>query len=1023
MGLIKKKTAVRTTEGGIKYICDICSADITATVRIRCADDACNDYDLCVPCFGEGKASGKHDPATHAYQVIEQHSIPIFVEDWGADEELLLLEGAETYGLGSWADIADHIGGYRFKDEVRDHYISTFVDSSKFPLPERASPNDTELSDRIPRDEFQARKKRRIEERKEAAKNAPPMDPKQKPTSSVPSCHEVQGYMPGRREFETEHWNEAEEAVQHMQFEPGDGINPKTGEMEPEMELKMTVMDIYNHRLTMRLERKKIIFEHGLLEYRKNTAIDKKRTKDERDLQNKLKPFARMLNHDDFELFCGGVEYEHNLRGAIAQLQEWRRMQITDLKAGERYEHDKATRLARIASSTGADRFALSGRPRPNQQQEPPSAATALLAPDLTIKPPVTVSKAKEGKLTNGVNGVNGHVNGDTKMAQPQEPKFDLVPLEKNRGPEITADNPDYHLLTKNEQEVCKGLKVQPKAYIVMKDAVMREALKTGGLLKKKAHGFVSSISATSTSSWLYDDRASLKQNIMDLHKLSAKTKELFLSAISVDHQYGTGKVRGPLEEYDVRVEAGRLRNDEHQRNLISALQDLHVMLASYQPPEVNEPTIESLKPPKKGLFSSIFGSSTPQVDLSISESLPKGLYMYGDVGSGKTMLMDLFYDTLPPNIKHKTRIHFHNFMQDVHKRLHQVKMAHGSNIDAIPFVAAQIASRGSVLCFDEFQCTDVADAMILRRLIQALMHHGVVLVTTSNRHPTDLYKNGVQRDSFIPCINLLLHHLRVLNLDSTTDYRKIPRPPSGVYHHPLDAAAKTHADHWFRFLGDFDHDPPHQAEHHVWGRPVRVPLASGKCARFTFHELLGGATGAADYIELTRSYGAFVVTDVPAMNLRSRDLARRFITFVDAVYESRAKLVLTSEKGLGELFVGRDEIGEKLMEQNRVASQSWDGGSVKNKVERVKGKGAPDGGVGRVGEDLEENVRKLKESKAFGGGGDEETFAFARALSRLSEMGSQEWVERGLGLEKKGGKQEAEGWARVRSKFREDSM
>ncbi|KAG9874105.1 putative SAGA complex subunit, partial [Aureobasidium melanogenum] len=195
----------------------------------------------------------------------------------------------------------DHIGGYRTKDEVRDHYIETYINSSKFPLPERASPKDTTLSDSIPRDEFQARKKRRIEERKEAAKNQAIIDSKQKPTSSVPSCHEVQGFMPGRLEFETEYFNEAEEAVQHMQFEPGDGINPVTGELEPEMDLKITVMDIYNHRLTARVERKKVLFEHNLLEYRKNTAIDKKKTKDERDLSNKMKPFARMMNHPDFE--------------------------------------------------------------------------------------------------------------------------------------------------------------------------------------------------------------------------------------------------------------------------------------------------------------------------------------------------------------------------------------------------------------------------------------------------------------------------------------------------------------------------------------------------------------------------------------------------------------------------------------------------------------------------------------------------------------------------------------------------
>ena len=277
---------------------------------------------------------------------------------------------------------------------------------------------------------------------------------------------------------------------------------------------------------------------------------------------------------------------------------------------------------------------------------------------------------------------------------------------------------------------------------------------------------------------------------------------------------------------------------------------------------------------------------------------------MYGDVGSGKTMLMDMFYDTLPHNISSKTRIHFHNFMQDVHHRLHVLKMEHGNDLDAVQYVAADIAEKG-VLCFDEFQCTDVADAMILRRygihilletytnrfsLLKALMSHGVVLVTTSNRHPDDLYKNGIQRASFIPCINLLKTRLRILNLDSTTDYRKIPRPPSGVYHHPLDKAAISHADRWFRFFGDPDNDPPHKAKHRVWGRDIEVPKASGKAAMFTFHELIGRATGAADYLELMRSYDAFIVTDVPGMTHRERDWARRFITFIDAVYESRVR-------------------------------------------------------------------------------------------------------------------------------------
>lgn len=546
---------------------------------------------------------------------------------------------------------------------------------------------------------------------------------------------------------------------------------------------------------------------------------------------------------------------------------------------------------------------------------------------------------------------------------------------------------------------------------------------------------------------------------------LSSGAKEVrrILPALQIAGQrrsYAIGKnahpdERGPIAEYDKRVANGALRDDDHQRGIVESLQHLHNELRDYKAPPVVHPTIEQLLPAKsakkswlgsllsteedlealmipkelkgkstldapvkksKGFLGGLFGSKeTEKPKTTIPENLPRGLYLYGDVGSGKTMLMDLFYDTLPTSVVSKTRIHFHNFMQDVHKRLHKMKMEHGNDIDGIPFIAADIAEKGQVLCFDEFQCTDVADAMILRRLLESLMSHGVVLVTTSNRHPDQLYVNGIQRDSFLPCIALLKHRLHVINLDSPTDYRKIPRPPSGVYHYPLDAHAKSHAEKWFRFLGDPSSPSPHSETQHVWGRDIHVPLVSGRCCQFTFDELIGRPKSAADYIELCRHYDAFVITEVPGMNHKSRDLARRFITFIDALYESRAKLVLTTQVPLTQLFMSSEEMKEGLKKDLGEAPEQ----AGKEEVSSETGD-ALDATMRNLMDDLGMNMDMLKNSNIFSG--DEERFAFARALSRLSEMGSQEWVERGMGLESRGGEEEKKGWDRVKSKWREDS-
>ncbi|KAF3930765.1 hypothetical protein ABW20_dc0100858 [Dactylellina cionopaga] len=465
-------------------------------------------------------------------------------------------------------------------------------------------------------------------------------------------------------------------------------------------------------------------------------------------------------------------------------------------------------------------------------------------------------------------------------------------------------------------------------------------------------------------------------------------------------HEEEIAHISGPIDKYKELV----------GEEIVVKLQDLHDHLAEYRPPVVVHPQ-SAVVGGSKGLLSSIFGfTKDPKADqdkgsregnvmfsydTSIAPKIfdlsglfhrkakvpktaynphhtPLGLYLHGDVGSGKTMLMNMFYLTLPPNIQRKKRIHFNAFMQDVHRRMHREKMEHGSSFDALPFVAADLAEEASVLCFDEFQCTDVADAMILRRLLEEIISHGVVMVATSNRHPNDLYKNGIQRESFIPCIQLLQTRLEVLNLDSPTDYRKISRPASGVYHFGLNEAAVAHANKWFSYLGD-PKDSPHPATKIIWGRHIKIPLASGRAARFDFQDLCGKPMSAADYIELTRHYDAFVVENVPAMDINTRDVARRFITFIDSIYEAKAALVLTSEVPISQLFIANKDVVQALKDHQK----------------DEEGLSAP---MRMLMDDLGMNMDTLKESSIFTG--DEERFAFARALSRLSEMASTFWIE-----------------------------
>ncbi|KAI0258600.1 AFG1-like ATPase-domain-containing protein [Gloeopeniophorella convolvens] len=407
--------------------------------------------------------------------------------------------------------------------------------------------------------------------------------------------------------------------------------------------------------------------------------------------------------------------------------------------------------------------------------------------------------------------------------------------------------------------------------------------------------------------------------------------------------------VSTPMREYQTLVATGSLKPDDHQTRIIQKLQDLHDALAVYEPPPIEPPS----------LLSRLFSRPGPSTS---SEGRPQGLYLYGDVGTGKTMLMDLFYNTLPARVTRKRRVHFHAFMLDVHKRMHAAKAAGAG--DPLAPVARDLASEARVLCLDEFQVTDIADAMILRRLLEALLEHDVVCVFTSNRHPDELYKNGIQRASFLPAIDLLKSHFAVTDLDSGTDYRRMPRALSHAYFSPLSPATRAAIDTRFSALTD---GLPIELDStmRLWGRNLTVPRSAGRVAQFGFTELCGRPLGAADYLELTQRFGTLFVTDVPRMGLGEKDKARRFITFIDACYESKTRLFASSEVPIFEIF----------SDDSAAASDAH----VSDHMRAIM-------------DDLGLPAEIAGAASMFSG--EEELFAFARCCSRLVQMGSTEWMD-----------------------------
>lgn len=359
-------------------------------------------------------------------------------------------------------------------------------------------------------------------------------------------------------------------------------------------------------------------------------------------------------------------------------------------------------------------------------------------------------------------------------------------------------------------------------------------------------------------------------------------------------------------EHYDALVAAGDINHDPAQIVIIERFDNL-----------LNNITQQNLTS-KSSLLGRIFGRRKEKADNVL------GLYLYGDVGRGKTMLMDLFFSCLPD--VRKRRAHFNDFMADVHERINQHRQAlsrhETKQNDPIPVVAEKLAAEAKVLCFDEFTVTDIADATILGRLFTALFDLGVVLIATSNVAPDNLYRNGMNRDLFLPFIKILKNHVEVINLDADVDYRLEKTQKEAVYFNPLSQKTNEKMNlAWQSLLANH----PEQTETiSVKGHKISISRSTPDAARFDFHELCDKPLAASDYIALVKRYRTIFVDNVPVMGDDNRNQTKRFILFIDTLYDHKARLFMSAEQPPQKLYQGRNQTTETF-EFERTASRLFE--------------------------------------------------------------------------------------------------
>jgi cell division protein ZapE len=314
---------------------------------------------------------------------------------------------------------------------------------------------------------------------------------------------------------------------------------------------------------------------------------------------------------------------------------------------------------------------------------------------------------------------------------------------------------------------------------------------------------------------------------------------------------------------YEAELAARGYRSDAAQRAGVAALQRCEDGWADYKARRSNAVTKLLRRPP-----------------------IPRGVYLYGGVGRGKSFLMDCFFRSVP--LTRKTRLHFHEFMREVHRELHELR----GRADPLDELGARIARRHRLICFDEFHIADVTDAMILYRLLAALFANRVSIVTTSNFHPDGLYPNGLHRDRIMPAIELLKKHLEIVNVDAGTDYRQHTLEQVQTYHWPLDQAAERALTQAFESLAE---TPDEEPLLHIEQRQIRCRRRAGGVVWFDFRELCGGPRSQNDYLEIASRFHTVLLAGVPQMAPRMASEARRFTWLVDVLYDRRVNLLLSA--------------------------------------------------------------------------------------------------------------------------------